>query len=104
MITPDERLFLGLKALDRLRPALDKARLNFQSTIRPAQNRRQELDPAMAGTAEPEATPTDESPRFIVPSLPELLRQLGGLPDDALLLGVCTDGLPFVVTHLNGFN
>ena len=41
MITPDERLFLGLKALDRLRPALDKARMNFQSTIRPAQNRKQ---------------------------------------------------------------
>lgn len=101
MITPDERLFLGLKALDRLRPALDKARMNFQSTIRPAQNRKQALDPDLAGTVELETPPTDESHQLVVPSLPELLRQIGGLPDYALLLGVCTDGLPFVLDLTN---
>ena len=101
MITPDERLVLGLKALDRLRPTLDKARLNFQTTLRPAHNRRHADQPAPAQPADPDFPLSPEIASRPVPGLAALLQQIGGLPDYAILLGVCSDSLPFVLDLTN---
>lgn len=101
MINPDERLVLGLKALDRIWPVLDKARLNIQTTLRTAQDRPPAVASAIAQPADPALSLSTEIAPQSVPSLPVLLQQIGGLPDYALLLGVCGDGLPFVLDLTN---
>jgi len=101
MITPDERLVAGLKALDRLWPVLDKARLNLQTTLRPAHTRQQADSSATTQPADQDVSLSPETVSQSVPSLPVLLQQIGGLPEYALLLGVCGDGLPFVLDLTN---
>lgn len=101
MITPDERLVPGLKALDRLRPTLDKARLNLQTTLRPAHHRQHAVAAAPSQPADPALFSSQETVPPNVPSLPALLQQIGGLPDNAIVLGVCTDGLPFILDLTN---
>ncbi|HWQ83654.1 MAG TPA: hypothetical protein VN363_03755 [Anaerolineales bacterium] len=101
MITPDERLVLGLKALDRLRPALDKARLNIQTTLRPAQNRPRAVATAPSQPADPVVAKPPEIDSQTVPSLTDLLKQFGSLPDNAILLGICDDRMPFVLDLTN---
>lgn len=101
MITPEERLVPGLKALDRLWPALDKVRMNLQTTFRPTLSPRPAAPSAASQPAEAVSSPSPESSPQTVPSLPVLLQQIGALPDHALLLGVCSDGLPFVLDLTN---
>jgi len=101
MITPDERLVLGLKALDRLWPVLDKARLDIQTTLRPAHNRQPAVAPAPSQSADPAVSPAQEINPRAVPSLSAVLKQIGGLPDNAILLGVCNDSIPFILDLTN---
>jgi hypothetical protein len=85
----NERITNGLKALERLKPALhiDRAsRPPSRRGSRPYRTRKAAQD--------------DPSSGFIPqgkPSLEELLQRTGPFPPETLVLGACEDGLPFTL-------
>jgi hypothetical protein len=85
----NERITNGLKALERLKPALriDRApRRPTRQASRPY--------PTPAPAREELAIHEGSNARF---SLDELLAQAGPFPPETILLGACEDGLPFTL-------
>lgn len=90
MLTWDERLMIGLKVLERLRPALRaQARAEASESHGAEANAPQEA---------PSAAPDNASE---LPSLEALLEQTGELSAYSAILGLCEDGLPFLLDLTN---
>jgi hypothetical protein len=99
MLSPDERLMIGLKALERLKPKLSAQRLR-----RPKHNPL-DLPGRPDGDAVNEMPAEDlETGSISLDALPDLKTMLalaGPLPPYSLILGTCEDGLPFLLDLAN---
>jgi hypothetical protein len=85
----NERITSGLKALERLKPALHIDR-TLRRPARPVSR------PYRAHTAARDDLPTHEAGNIRL-SLDELLVQAGPFPPETIVLGACEDGLPFTL-------
>lgn len=89
MVSPEERLLIGLKVLERLRPELRARREGFPP-----------YEEAGDWHTTGEEVGADD---FYIPDQPglsalqDVLSQAGPLPPYSLLLGACEDGLPFLL-------
>jgi hypothetical protein len=89
MLTVDERLLIGLKMLEKLKPNLRAARPKRTAGSPFAVKRSSET-----GFAGEEEQPAYEE--LASPSLAGLLDAVGSLPSGSVILGACEDGLPFL--------
>ncbi len=85
----NERISSGLKALERLRPALHINRPSHP-TARPGKRPHRARKAARVGLS-------TASEAQLPLSLDELLRQAGPFPPDTIVLGACDDGMPFTL-------
>lgn len=98
MLSWDEKLMIGLKVLERLRPNLRSADSNFRSPFeRPRVSAAQAIDVDAEDLGIIEDTTTLSS----LPSLEEVLQVSGKLSPYSLVLGLCEDGLPFLLDLTN---
>jgi FtsK/SpoIIIE family len=111
MLTLEERLMIGLKVLEKLRPRLRALRPQGEGPL------SEEISPE--GASSENTFPLDvsslaagdliegvaaEAPSehlFEVPTLEWVLEQVGSLSPYSLVLGLCDDGLPFVLDLTN---
>ena len=117
MLSWDERLMIGLKVLERLRPTqrarslpgggpLSKDTLDLEATTTvDAASGDAEADPRLPAGDDTQS-PADEwqQPRasaYELPSLEALLEQAGELSPYSIILGICEDGLPFLLDLTN---
>ncbi len=105
MMTLDERLLVGLKMLERLRPSL---RLRRSGQLAPPISRPLSLDEGelveeLTEESSPQERGSLRAPGAVVelPSLEALLEQLGETAPYSVTLGVCEDGLPFLLDLTN---
>jgi hypothetical protein len=106
MLSWDERLMIGLKVLERLRPTLrnsslsDGAAHTIESTASDRENNIQGTDEVEFARS---ADTVKESPTGgpELPSLEALLEQTGELSPYSVVLGICDDGLPFLLDLTN---
>lgn len=102
MSTLDERLMLGLKNLERLVPALQE-RLTWR--VPHLDEAETELDAGVAGLETLTNMANVKISRFEdsswPPSLETILDRCGSLPPYSVILGMCEDGLPFVLDLAN---
>jgi len=94
MLTPEERLMIGLKFLERFKPNLQNRR--GQHALKPGL----QADDSKLNTPEPwisERRPQDDHP----PSIQRIIDQTGPFSPGSLILGSCEDGLPFILDLTN---
>jgi hypothetical protein len=94
MLTPEERLMIGLKFLERFKPDLQSRR--NQPPRRPVE----QTDDSKINTSEfnrSEADNQDDEP----PSIQSVIDQTGPFSPGSLILGSCEDGLPFILDLTN---
>lgn len=93
MLTPEERLMIGLKFLERFKPNMQNRR--GQHAIRPgshADDSKLNI-PEWGGRGETQ----DDHP----PSIQTVIDQTGPFSPGSLILGSCEDGLPFILDLTN---
>jgi hypothetical protein len=101
MLTLDERLLVGLKVLERLRPS-SKARRGSptRSEMSLPSFSSNPLETRQSTSPDPAEPSQADSPEGLL-SLEALLERMGELPPDSMILGLCDDGLPFLVDLIN---
>ncbi|MEW5868103.1 MAG: FtsK/SpoIIIE domain-containing protein [Chloroflexota bacterium] len=101
----DERFVIGLKMLERLRPSLRARRANQPTTARThlpaADNLELEEEPVEERRLEAPVTEWRPDAQTGLPSMETLLEQLGETAPCSVVLGVCEDGLPFLLDLTN---
>jgi hypothetical protein len=93
MLSSDERMMIGLKVLERLRTGWQDGRYQLRQLLDPQGTR------GSTGNTHP-VDPNQEE-RDWPPSLETLLDQAGDLSLYSVVLGVCEDGLPFLLDLTN---
>jgi len=94
MLTPEERLMIGLKFLERFKPNLQNRR--GQHSLRP----ELQADDSRLTTPEP-WTPEGVTQEDQSPSIQSVIDQTGPFSPGSLILGSCEDGLPFILDLTN---
>ena len=107
MLTREEHLLIGLKALERLRPSLRLRREQLPQPQSPSAPLGSDIDPveetafADGFSDLPLAEAPNEVPIPWSSSLDVILERYGPFPAGASILGVCEDGLPLVLDLAN---
>jgi len=107
MLTREEHLLIGLKALERLRPSLRLRRERLSQSQRLSAPLDSDSDPveetAFADNFSdlPLSQAPNEEPIPWSSSLDVILENYGPFPDGSAILGVCEDGLPLVLDLTN---
>ncbi len=99
MLSPDERLMIGLKVLERLKPRLSNQRLRRSQKNAPGLPGQ--LDGGPDGGSPSEEDETGAINPEALPDLQAMLLLAGPLPPYSLILGACDDGLPFLLDLAN---
>lgn len=105
MLSLDERFVIGLKMLEKLRPSLRARRASqpaaARTRLRVADTLEAENAPVEERPLEAPATGWKPDAQTRLPSLEALLDQLGETAPYSVVLGVCEDGLPFLLDLTN---
>jgi hypothetical protein len=113
MLSWDERLVIGLKALERLRPIVHNATLPNAAAPKaeveshnPGDTAEEDSDIKLSKSGvdfTPDTKQYQELPvaSFELPSLEALIEGAGELTPCSIVLGICEDGLPFLLDLTN---
>jgi hypothetical protein len=106
MLTSDDRFEIGMKFLQRFKPAtaarIEHSHPLFRKVLSPFPHATAGLAAAELGkNGDPRTllSRDDKPPQPL--SIPEVLAQTGPLPPQTVLLGICEDGLPFLFDLTN---
>ena len=94
MLTPEERLMIGLKFLERFKPDLQSRRTQHARRSGVHADDSKINVPALGSQ---EADSQDDQP----PSIQTVIDQTGPFSPGSLILGSCEDGLPFILDLTN---
>ena len=101
MITPDEHLMIGLKAMERLRPGFLKRLGQVRGWMNPSLPGNSPLVPTPGEAASPGLPGAAPAAVPAQPSLQAVLQNLQPLAASNGLLGICDDNLPFLLDLSN---
>ena len=106
MLTSDKRFEIGMKFLQRFKPATV---LNTDHSLRLNAARHSPFPHAEAGLRAIDLDSEPDQPEPVSkaendshhPAMSEILEQTGPLPPHSVILGICEDGLPFLFDFTN---